>query len=324
MIRIQKRRQSAFSLVEVLVAMAILMVLVVMLLSITSSVQGIWSKSRDRIDASQLARALFVQMDAETGATVALPVSFEGGKYTMAWASWRFVQNPPLPAGVILPGTDSLFWQTSIASTPQGDVSNVGYFVNPSRQLVRFFAAPNIDSRFPSLGPADGYGLDEMVPARPDRTNDANWLEWLNPSGDKETFEPQINNQPSKVAAVLGGGIAGLWFRCLDVQGKPIAVDAVAQAGSGIRFDSSFKATVRRVPNAVECTIAIFEPTVLTRFGTRINASFPIQQPVGSSNSDAELLASVDAMMDSCVQAGIPSPKVFRASFDIPQGTYRP
>jgi len=304
--------------------MIVLMLLMLMLLEMSGKIQGIWGMARNRIDATQIARALFIQMERELATVVSEPAQFGGDAYDIQYAAWRFVQNPDLPSGVILPGTDSLFWQTSVVDTPVGDISNVGYFVNPERQLVRFFAAPNIESRFPELGPDDAYGLNRVIPSRPALSDDSTWWGWILPNPSPSNFQPEISGQPSKVVSVLGEGVAGLWFRCHDVESEPIPVTRVAAAGTPMRYDSAHLPTLRRLPGSVECVVAIFEPSTLSKFRDQITATFPVQQALSASNSDSELLQSVDDLISACVDAGIPAPKVFRANFKLPPGNYRP
>ncbi len=319
---------SAFSLVELLVSMTVFLILMVMLLTITGQVQGIWSSSRNRIDVAQAVRGFFLQSQRELTAALSASPRLVGQFQLPESSRWQFVQNPIIPLGIRLPHTDSIFFQTGTTDTPRGNVSAVGYFVNRDRQLIRLFTPMDIDTRFQELGPDPAYILNESwtETQSPDLDDYNPAPNWLNPPLFPATsFDPRVDGNVSKAVSVLAEGIAGFWIRCYDVEGRPIPFDLVAPSGGAndrVKFDSNYPPTLRRLPGSLEITLALFEPSTLQRFSDQITESFPEQLPI-ADNSDPSILASIDALMESCLSAGVPAPRLFRARFVIPPGTYR-
>jgi prepilin-type N-terminal cleavage/methylation domain-containing protein len=323
--------QPGFSLVEMMVGLSILVVLVAFLGAFTSHVQDIWMSTRGKIDTSQATRGVFLMMGQELSCAVADPGGLGGVKQYPLLFQAQLVQNPVLASETRLRGTDSLFWQTAVVDTPRGDISSVGYFVNQDRELVRYFATPDIDDRFPQLGSNGAYSLTKTVMGNGVPSSYDPAPLWLNPPiATADFFETRINGRPSKSCSAVMEGVAGLWFRCKDAEGQPIPYNLVSLPASAdrVKFDSCFPAAAGRLPSAVECVIAVFDPLTYQRFQSQIRAQFPnqgdLQPEVGQSNGDPEFLASISGMLMRCQEKGIPEPRIYRGLFPIPVGDYRP
>jgi prepilin-type N-terminal cleavage/methylation domain-containing protein len=321
--------KSGFTLIELLVSMAVFAILMVILLGMTGQVQGVWASSRSRIDVAQAVRGFFIQSQQELNATLTSPPRLVGEFQLHESMRWQFVQNPVIPAGIRLPNTDSIFWQTGITDTPIGNVSAVGYFVNRDRELIRLFTPMDLDMRFENLGPADAYTIDRSwtFTQSPQLAQYDPAPKWLNPPlFPAANYSTRIDGDISKVVSTLVEGVAGFWVRCFDVEGRPIPHDLAAPPGgaaSRVKYDSNYSPTNRRVPGSLEIVLAVFDPVSLMRFSEQITESFPSQTPVDAQNSDASLLRSVDDLIESCLAAGLPAPQIYRARFKIGPGNYR-
>jgi prepilin-type N-terminal cleavage/methylation domain-containing protein len=322
-------RKRAFTLIELLVSVAVFLILMVLLLGMTGQVQNIWTSARGRIDVAQAVRGFFIQSQQELSAALTSQPRLVGSFQLLESMRWQFVQNPVIPAGIRLPNTDSIFWQTGVTDTPLGNVSAVGYFVNRDRELIRLFTPMDLDTKFEDLGPTDAYPLDQSWPNTqsplPAQYNPA--PEWLNPPlFPASNFSTRIDGDISKAVSLVVGGVAGFWVRCFDVEGRPIPLNLVSPSGeaaSRVKFDSNYSPVNRRVPGSLEIVLAVFDTKAQQRFSDQITESFPRQTPTGADNSDASLLQSVDDLIESCLAAGLPAPQIYRARFKIGPGNYR-
>ncbi len=323
------RASQGFSQVELLVSIAVFLILMVILVTMTGQVQNVWASSRSRIDVAQAARGFFLQTQRELAATLSSQPRLVGRFQLLESMRWQFVQNPVIPPGIRLANTDSIFWQTGTTETPRGNVSAVGYFVNTDRQLIRLFTPMDLDTKFEELGPSQAYTLDESWTdtQSPDLAAYNPAPVWLNPPlFPAASFQPKVDGGISKAVSVVVEGVAGFWVRCYDVEGRPIPHDLTSPSGaavSRVKYDSNYPPTLRRVPGSVEIVLAVFEPSTIRRFSNLITETFPAQVALGPDNSDPALHQSIDALMESCLAAGLPAPRLYRTRFPIPVGNYR-
>lgn len=132
-------RPGAFTLMELMVATAVFMTLVVVLASISNEAASIWSRNESKSDVREAARAAIGRIATEMK-QARLPV-YQGDQ-----TSLQFVVNP---AHLSVPHGDSVFWQAPIATSgTAGDLAVVGYFLrrdadaNTSR-LCRLLVNPD-------------------------------------------------------------------------------------------------------------------------------------------------------------------------------------
>lgn len=195
----------AFTLVELLVATAVLSVLVVMLAQVMSMVSDAWSGGTGRAERQQNGRALvdFVGRDLRSAALPVDPLS------NGVVPDLQFVVNPTaVPDQFQNP--HAIFWQAPIATdTSKGNMAEIGYFVrwdeshNPPRaMLCRVFTNP---------GEAQHKVYETL-----------NWL-----SADKlQTLAPV--DSTSGYRGLFAENVIGFWARCLDSTGN-----LISQSGSG-------------------------------------------------------------------------------------------
>lgn len=111
----------AFSLVEVVVASAVFAVMVTLLLTVVSHVNGIWQQADAQKLRRQAGRMLLETISRDL-ASALVPVPGRGNA-----ANIFFLLNPPaLGSG----SRDAIFWQTRVQRDGLGsDIAQVGYFV---------------------------------------------------------------------------------------------------------------------------------------------------------------------------------------------------
>lgn len=205
------RSKSAFTLVEVLIALAILSVVVVLLNSVLGGVARAWTAGEQQADQFATGRAALELMARELAQVVISP-------------NLQFVQNPPLPSGINQrTNSDTLFWQVPSARTDSGDLAEVGYYLTETHdashpgaeayQLQRFYV-PQTSSSFAIFAPSS-------LPT----SSSAPWVSsYVGPS----------------TSSVVATGIVALWVRCFDLNGDLIPWLSSANPGvGGIKYNSA-------------------------------------------------------------------------------------
>lgn len=140
-----RRPRGAFTLIELLTAVAVLIILTLLLANIASQAGNVWAAGESQNQHRQRARAVLDFMSAELSrATLAV---------NPARLSLQFVINPannPV-IGTDYLNRDAVFWQAPVATdTTAGDLAEVGYFVKwdgNQANLCRLFVNPS-DSNY--------------------------------------------------------------------------------------------------------------------------------------------------------------------------------
>ena len=194
----ETRRSPAagFTLVEVLVSTAVLMLLVVIMSQVTRSIASSWTAGSGNSERRQNVRALADFIGQELRAAT-LPVDPGAPSPNL-----QFVQNP---ASVTARYPSALFWQAPVATdSSSGDLAEIGYFVRwvtsgsvPRAQLCRFFV---------NQGGAN-YLID---------TNAA----WVT-DALLQTVAPA--DSASGYVGLFADNVIGFWARCLKSDGTEIA-----------------------------------------------------------------------------------------------------
>jgi prepilin-type N-terminal cleavage/methylation domain-containing protein len=135
----RRRGEKAFSLIEILTAMAILSIIVFVLASMANTAGTIWTQGENQNQHRQRARAVLDVLSRELrSATLGVaPLAPEGN-------ALQLVINPPLAQKYR--NRDAIFWQAPIATeTSKGDLAEIGYFIRwtgNQASLCRFFINP--------------------------------------------------------------------------------------------------------------------------------------------------------------------------------------
>ncbi len=238
------RRSSAFTLVEVLIAIAILSLMVVLLASLLSGVSRAWVSSEQQVETFQDGRAIADLISRDLSQAVISPqlqfIQNPGSLNTL-------LTNPPASPPTQVANTEGLFWQTASASDALGNVSEVGYYLTQRAdsngiahfELRRFFVSP-ADPRQPPTAPVanPSYHIYD-VPSPVYYNSSATTImpSWINLNGK--------NLDPARTdfefwSSVVSDGVVGFWIRCLDGNGEAIPWLSSADGSTvPIRFNST-------------------------------------------------------------------------------------
>jgi prepilin-type N-terminal cleavage/methylation domain-containing protein len=218
--------RRAFTLLEVLVATAILSLMVVLLASIAGKVSKVWQDVSANNQQRAAARVLLHFMASELEAArkpVPMPSATNAANLQMVASMAANAAN-----ATVIPGDNlyphALFWQVPAAqNTSKGNIASVGYFIrwdttsHPGRAkpvLCRFFA-----------GPSD---VDNFQVYAQTGTVAQNWLSVI----------PMVAPATSPdYLGWLSDNVIGLWIRFLDADGQPITKNASGQT-MNYAFDS--------------------------------------------------------------------------------------
>ena len=246
----ETRRSPAagFTLVEVLVSTAVLMLLVVIMSQVTRSIASSWTAGSGNSERRQNVRALgdFIGQELRSAT---LPVDPGAPPPNL-----QFVLNP---APVTARYPSALFWQAPVATDSSGgDLAEIGYFVRwvtsgsvPRAQLCRFFV---------NQGGAN-YLID---------TNAA----WVT-DALLQTVAPA--DSASGYVGLFAENVIGFWARCLQSDGTEIAA-ASAQYDSRVTHALPASVEISLVlidsPSASRMTATLQEHLV-TLSGSAVNAA---------------------------------------------------
>ena len=281
--------QSAFTLVELLLATAILAIVAVVLTSVLSATSRAWTAGERQVSNFQDGRAILELMSRELSHAVISP-------------NLQFVQNPVFPAGMShRANSDSIFWQAPIASTAAGNLAELGYYLTADFQLRRFFVPPTDAANYQIFATAN----------RPTATG-APWV---------SSFIGSAETTP------VATGVLAFWVRCFDINGDPIPwLNSNVAGAATLKFNSaahfqpavarpspspSFKYTnpsstaqANLLPNAVELTIITLDQQTLRRPNLNVPA-------VTAASSADGVPAARDAFNAALIAANITTARTF-------------
>ena len=196
----ETRRSPAvgFTLVEVLVSTAVLMLLVVIMSQMTRSIASSWTAGSGNSERRQNVRALADFIGQELRAAT-LPVDPGAPSPNL-----QFVLNPAAVTGANR-NPSALFWQAPVATDSSGgDLAEIGYFVRcvtsgsvPRAQLCRFFV----------------------------NQGDPNYLIDTNAAWVTDALLQAVApaDSASGYVGLFADNVIGFWARCLKSDGTEIA-----------------------------------------------------------------------------------------------------
>lgn len=251
--------KSGFTLVEMLVATAVLCLLVVLLFQIANQTSSAWILNEGQIERRENGRAILSSITAEMQCTL---LSSAGR------SDLQFIVNPN-QLSADRKNYSAVFWQAPIATDRRlGDIAEVGYFVKwdtsvpaaPKSQLCRLFINP-VDATSPTLKANPLF----LIYEKPNEWVDADVLDQVAPA-DKQ----------SSYAGLFSENVLGLWVRCLAPDGQTITKTASGVAFPAGSFDSRQGYTwaggvqpANSLPAAVEIGLALID----SRAANRVDAS---------------------------------------------------
>lgn len=283
---IARAKASAFTLVELLVATAVLGVLIVMLAQVMNMVSDAWSGGAGRAERQQNGRALVDFIGRELRAA-ALPID---AKSNGVVPDLQFVVNPSaVPEKYRQP--HALFWQAPIATdTSKGSMAEIGYFVRwdetrtpPRAMLCRMFVNP-------------GEPQHKVYDS----------LQWL---GEDVLQELAPANQITGYRGLFAENVIGFWARCLDSTGNVISQTGGGRGEYDSRkdyLDSSYDATGATInvtrtapvlPSAVEISLLMLDSRAAAAITATSMARLKSMTAASENATACERLIQADATM---------------------------
>jgi hypothetical protein len=265
------RGSSAFTILELLTAMAIFAFMVVALVGITGQAGNIWKDGEGQNQRRANGRALLQNIGREMQQAT-LPVPSRLGS-SASQANLQFIanvsdnanNNTEIPTDVLNP--HGVFWQAPIArDTSAGDLALVGYFVKwdtsgdtPKAQLCRYFVNPSNSVDY--LIYKDSGGIP---------------VNWLSNIG---TVAPSTTTD---LSGWFADHVIAFWVRCLDEYGQPITQTAdgtLLQNGYGFDSRQGYRDSQGRVhlapalPAAVDLAMVTLDQQTAARLKNALPAS---------------------------------------------------
>lgn len=284
---------SAFTLVELLIAMTILSLLVVLTASLLSGVSRAWISGEQQVETFQDGRAITELISRELSQAV---IS----------SRLQLVQNPSFPPGLNQrANSDSIFWQAPATSTTSGDLAEIGYYLTADYQLKRFFVPPTDTNNYQIFS----------APNQP-TDNSALWV---------TSF---VTNTLSNT---VSEGVLAFWVRCLDRNGDLIPWLSSNAVGVGpLKFNSaghfqpaipgqvsSFKYTnqpttaqAHLLPSAIEVTLITIDLKTMRRS--------PAIPAMPSSAGPQDIPTAINTFSQQLISNNIKTARTFTTRVRLP------
>ena len=287
--------QRAFSLIEVLVSMAVLLLMVVLLHGILSGASGAWKLGEANKDRMQNARAIsdFIANELESAL---LPIN------RTSTNSLQLVVNPP---GISAQTShrDSIFWQSPLAvDQALGDVAEIGYFVrwdtqtnpqNPRAVLCRFFV--NLTARNSATG-AVKANQNFLIYSQPNTWLSDTVLDNVAPA------RPVPANPANDYLGLFAENVIGMWVCCLDSAGQAITLDSAGQVITPARtFNSRTGYTDSLLGSRAACALPTMIDLSLVLLDARSAARVGPTE-MASITGLVDTSANADAFVDAALQ----------------------
>ncbi len=276
------RSPRGFTLVELLVSVAVLLLLMSLLLGILEPARKAWSRGRSQVEVAQKGRALAELIARDLNATVISPYL-------------QFTQNPPLPnTANLLSNSDSVFFQ-SIGDG--GILSEVGYYVDADLRMKKL----NVPS-----GHA-GFAIYNALPA-----GTVSWLQ------NASLFSDQQTNL-TLAEGILGFWVRCLDAEGNSLPSNVAPKVTEATWGALLKYDSAFKLCAHRLPSYVEITVMALDSRAMERVKA---SGITLPVAAAPADSDAATYRQVIAdFQDQLIALNIPTAEIYRTVIRLPSGT---
>lgn len=267
--------------------MVILVFLLVILTSLLGTVSRAWNSSEQQVGTFQDGRAILDIIGRELSQAAISP-------------SLQFVATSRLANSRT--NSDSIFWQAPLtyrvsgSATPITNICEVGYYIDSSYNLKRFFIQP-ADSNFRiySGTPSD---------------SGASWV-----TGYMTT---------TGVSNIISTGVVAFWIRCLDSNGDPIPwvsssfhfnsaahfQQAILGSSNSFKYTASSTAAANLLPTAVELTLVLVDDKTL-----RKNLTIPAMPTVSAPAGVPTAIANFN---NTLITNRISAARTFTAQIAIP------
>ncbi|MEY2480537.1 MAG: hypothetical protein QOI04_1464 [Verrucomicrobiota bacterium] len=298
-----KRKHHSFTLVELLIAIAIFSLVIVLISSLLSGINKTWVSGEQRVESYQNGRAILNLMARDL-------------KSAVVSSTLQFIENPPLGSVEQLPwnqrrNSSAIFWQSALQSGAAGNICEVGYYIDKNYRLQRFFVPPDNAN----------YNIFATAPS-------ALGAAWVT------NFDPVT--QPA-LFSVVSDGVLGMWVRCMDRNGEAIpwyqssgilynSAASFQPAPPGASPSPGFKYTnaantarAHLLPYSVEITIVMLDKKALARPGLVIPGlpQDPSDPSSPSANSPNDIPAAIHYFEQKLISNKIDSARTFLARVQL-------
>jgi len=280
---------TAFTLIELLISMAILAAIAVLFTNILGGVNHVWTNGEQRVQNFQAGRAVADLISRELSQAAISP-------------RLQFVQDPTLPTTTPAKAANSssLFWQAPL-NTAEGKANcEVGYYLvrdeaNAIYQLKRLFIPPTGTAQF-------------LIYDSPPSATSASWV---------------TNSDLATNSSTVADGVIALWFRCFDGNGDPIpwldpngikfnsaaSFQWMTGTSSSFTYTGTSTAQAHRLPASVEVTLVTLDSTALVQK--------PVPPPIPAASDVNDIPAQVAAFNASLRANGIQSARTFTTRINL-------
>ena len=231
---------GAFTLIELLLSMALLSILLIVLTSFTDAAHRVWRDSQTRTETFQSARTTLELLSREiTPAVVDTRTQFVIAPGSLL---------STVGARNVAPNSPTVLWMAPLG--PNGDMRCVGYYLyrdeaKKFHRLKRIFISPNLPSaNGTGVGPPSPYFPQSVNLTDPRdsrlRTSPIN-ADWFTRNWEAKAFDEENPNNNDVVVSTASDGIVAFWIQPLDLLGNPISTvkDDPNHPGSELLYNSA-------------------------------------------------------------------------------------
>ncbi|WP_166443016.1 PulJ/GspJ family protein [Phragmitibacter flavus] len=254
--RVRSGDARGFTLLELMIAMAILAVIMTLFTIMFTGTSKAWLNGEGHAERRRNVRAIADFIGTELQGAL-LPVAQSTGG---APANLQFIINPPVDRlSADYRNADCIFWQAPLArETSFGEIAQVGYFVkweNAVPMLCRFFVNPSVK-------------IDGVLKPNPQFLiyQDANPDLWVSSSVVDEVVKPADVDAGYK--GLFAEYVLGLWIRSFGLDGVELPREYDSRVGYNCQFPTTGGGTVteqRRLPATVQVSLAQIDSRYASR-----------------------------------------------------------
>ena len=318
--------RAAFTLVELLVSMTVLLIIVVMLSSLLNSTLRIFSSSESSQERHRSGRALTDFIGRELRAAL-LPAQIAIASDSKQ-ANLQLVIDPSQIAtsdssgGPAYLNADAIFWQAPLATeTTFGDIAEVGYFVKwiPNGStltptLCRFFVNPSTGS-----AGSVSQNPDFLVytnPASPLGTDSSSG--WLT-SALLAKVAPA--DKANGYVGLFAENVLGMWVQSYGTNGvelSPNHSNYDSRVGYQLQTgQSNNKPEIRYLPALIRVSIAQIDASYAGRLGPSVNA---VRASAASAVNATDFYNKLSSSGVGSINALLPGIRVYSTDVTLDNG----
>jgi len=323
--------RRGFSLLEMLVAMAVLSTILIILASMLDSATGSWINSEEKVETLQNARTAIELMSRELA-----PATINTCEQFLVLPGEALANSGATTA---VENSQAAFWMAPLGK--DGDLRAVGYYlqrVDNRRffRLKRYYVGPENEDYFPRG--FDPENVDDTSILSEEATPDR-FLDRV----DEAAFDDSDPENKKRVVSTVADGVIAMWIQCYDLLGNPIpwlSKDSI-HPDSNLIFNSasmfvmatskpfdndttfrylpdknsSFKGN--RLPAALGITVVVLDSDNVERHAEDI----PVMENIFTADGALDLQASLESYQKALLARGINKARTFSTRVKLATGS---